>query len=178
MLQVKSNRILYDPLSWIHPNRHQLSEILDTIRCRSIINDMLIERYALPLRMLNNKSSLECLFINNWHILPQAAFRLACLRRRSQLAVSSNIIHLDERVRQFAMLDNLPSIASTGSIFDEALLWRGAFMELWCYAECLSEPLVKRLPLLFSDTDPCHDDLLKSYDPDPLLLRLAIQHAK
>lgn len=178
MRQQKINQIIYDPLSWIYPGRFKLDVVLDTVRCRSVINDILINHFMLPLSGVNVHHNLEALFIQYWHVLPQAALRIACLRQRSLLAVCGNIIHLDAGVRQFARLDLIASSAPVDSVFSQEALWHQAFKELWLYKNNLSAVLVKRLPLLFCESVVSEPDLQETTQPDSLLLRLAIQHAK
>ncbi|CAM3853731.1 hypothetical protein [Serratia silvae] len=178
MHQQKINQFLYDPLSWIHPQRFKMDSIFNNVRCQSVINDILISQFMLPIDGVNKKNNLEALFIQNWSLLPQAALRMACLRLRSLLAISGNIISLDTRVRQFAMLDWVSSSTATDARFNHEILWNQAFKELLVYQGVLSQAVTQRLPLLFSEAAVVCCELDEMLQPDPLLLRLAIQHAK
>lgn len=168
-------RVLYNPLLWMHPQRRQFNPVLNTPRCHAVLNDMIIAHYRLPLAGIN-AGRIESLFITYWHLLPQVGLRLAALRYRARLALGGELARLDPAVRQFALLDLIPALPADGTLLGPDELWQLALQQLWQYQPQLSAAVTRRLPLLFPPalTGPVS---VPESAGDPLLLQLAIRHA-
>lgn len=170
-------RILYDPVSWIHPDRFPAIEHLSSTRCQSILNDILLEAFALSTECVDLKSNLERYIIMHWALLPSAALMAACQRHRSSLARNGLIVKLDKKVQQFAMACLVESKNHDHEGVSYEMLAQLACWEAMAFTRTLSPAIRERIPLLFASS-PVKLDSEAYCNCDELLLRMAIQHAK
>ncbi len=63
-------KIIYDPISYIHPQRVSLNNTpINNPVLRSITNEMIVLQYNLSVEHFNLNSSL-IYYINNWNLFP------------------------------------------------------------------------------------------------------------
>ncbi|MGL5345472.1 MAG: type III secretion apparatus protein OrgA/MxiK [Plesiomonas sp.] len=172
-------RVLFDPLSYLHPRRISLAaRLLQPARARAVANELALAIYQLDTNDLPTTSNYQQhLWLHHWWRLPQAAYLLGCHGQKEQLARQGGWLQLPAWARHFAAI-NLPSALdppSTSSCTHLALLHAG-YSQLLAWSETLPCALAQRLPLLFT---PELDRLPPlPARADPLLLTLALQHAQ
>lgn len=171
-------RIIYDPISWIHPQRFSIPAKFSSSRCRSILNDMLFSHYSLAPGMFDFDNSNERYLMCHWSIIPQAAFMAVCQRYRASLAYYGQLVSLDSVTRQFAMLDLVDSSDEYRMKVSLESLWILASEEINSLSHSVSQQMRSRLPLLFPDYPRDQNFPLFQSKGSELLLRMAIQHAK
>lgn len=177
-MQNEAKRIIYDPISWIHPQRFSLPAKFSSVRCRSIFNDILINHFKLSVGEIDLDNSTERYLTYHWSLLRKAAFMMACQRYRASLAYNGQLVKLDAATRQFAMLNIVESSDASGGKFTIRELEVIASQEITGFYSSVSTVMRERLPLLFPELMPTHLRRPGSPHVDELLLRLAIQHAK
>lgn len=172
--------ILFDPLSWMHPQRLTLTPGLSGARQRSIINDMIIASQgwsvATPL-LTPGWLARQC--VDQWHRLPQVALLIACQRHRALLARQGRIRLLPAWVRAFAELAIVESVASAcvaQPTLGTLLFW--GKNELLSGGELLPTVLSQRIALLFSPALDRENEARAASPDSPLLIKLAFQYAK
>ncbi|WP_073980913.1 hypothetical protein [Erwinia sp. ErVv1] len=176
-MYVNVQRIVYDPISWIHPQRFSVPEKLASVRCRSILNDIILSEYNLSTGELALSNSTEHYLANHWCLLPRAAFMAICQRHRSSLAWYGNLSKLDNVTRQFALSDITGSKDEFRGRFTFDQLWGMACRELLTFCGPVSKVMKERIPLLFPWV---HQENMAPFfpsDDNELLIRMAIQHA-
>lgn len=178
MLEADMQKIVYDPVSWIHPQRFSMPVSFSSSRCRSILNDMLFHHYRLTPGILDIGNSNERYLICHWSIIPHAAFMAACQRYRASLAYYGQLVHLDSVTRQFAMLDLVDSNDKYRKKVSLETLWVLAREEIKCLSHYVSQQMRRRLPLLFPDYPRDKSFPVFECKESELLLRMAIQYAK
>ncbi|HGJ5877222.1 MAG TPA: hypothetical protein ACHBX0_13715 [Arsenophonus sp.] len=172
------NFFLYDPVSWMHSDHFSLPEIFDNKACRSVLNSVVINFYSLPINTTFNNNHIERYIINNWKVILQVSFMLACLRYRSLLFYNGNIVKLDENIRNFCnlnIIDSSPIIAKKN--FSDIDFWLLARNEIFSFQDFLSDTVRKRLVLLFPRVNN-NDYNFAEINPQFNLLKLAVQYAK
>ncbi|AVG16922.1 type III secretion apparatus protein OrgA/MxiK [Chromobacterium vaccinii] len=170
--------ILFDPLSYLHPQRLRLPAALDTPRQRAVVNDMLISGHRLdnhwPAGPLNSATRQ---FLRHWPLLPQAAYLIGCQALRAALGWQGGLLRLPAWAQDFAAMRlNPPSgIAPSRPVSHNDLL-RAGYSRVLAWKPELPSALAQRLPLPFP---PIVDDAPAAPGaPDTLLLTLALQYAQ
>ncbi|MFP7609880.1 hypothetical protein [Serratia quinivorans] len=173
-------RIAFDPLSWIDPGRLSLPTCLTGVRCRSIVNQVLLSSLELTHAVMPEPlNGISRLFIREWWLLREAGFLLACQRYRASLALRGRIPPQPARVTQFSQLALLESQHLQGdSLLTVEMMHHRAALELLPFSCLLPEWLRQRLPLLFPPLSAEAKKGHGAHSADILLLKLAIQHAK
>lgn len=173
-------RILFDPVAWIHPQQAAIPLMFQRGRCRSVVNDALRRKFQLPLpAAVQQDEGLTRFFITHWQQLTQAAFLLCCQRYRATLMRQGLYGRLPAAVRQFMTLDLLPSYSDTAEKkfgWDELL--QNMAYELSGYERLITTPLRHCLPLLFPPQTPTPREAMPVPAVELLTLKLAIQHAQ
>lgn len=170
-------RILYEPLSWIHPHRFPLIDNFSSVRCQSVLNDILLDEFNLSIEGVDLKNSREVYVIAHWALLPSAALMATCHRHRSSLARTSLITKLDKATQQFVYSCLIESEGKPHDELSLKTLSQLACQEAIAFSCSLSLPIRERVPLLFASS-PTTLDTGAYNNTDELLLRMAIQHAK
>lgn len=145
--------ILYDPLSYIHPERMYLPEQFDTPRKRGIVNDMLIRQLKLPVGLGFSTSAHERHLVLNWRRLAYISTLIGAQLLKSDLAWQGDLLHLPDSVRFFLTLqicNTAPSRRKARMTFQE--VQRFGLQHLLLWQRHASEPLTKRMALLFPPT--------------------------
>jgi type III secretion system OrgA/MxiK family protein len=170
--------ILFDPLSYLHPQRLRLPAALDSPRQRAVVNDMLVSGHRLdchwPAGPLNSAARQ---FLRHWPRLPQAAYLIGCQTLRAALGWQGGLLRLPAWAQDFAImgLDSPGGIEPSRSLAHNDLL-RAGYSHLLAWKEELPSALAQRLALLFP---PIVDGMpAASGSPDVLLLTLALQYAQ
>lgn len=176
-MYAEAQRILYDPVSWIHPHRFPAIENLSSVRCQSVLNDILLEGFKLSTDCVDLNNSRERYIISHWALLPGAALMAACHRHRAKLARSGLIAKLDKVTQQFALSCLTESESQGHERLTAQELVRLACQEAMAFSCSLSVSIRERVPLLFSSSPTISHSAVYS-ENDELLLRMAIQHAK
>ncbi len=176
-MYAEAQRILYDPVSWINPHRFPALENFSSVRCQSVLNDILLKEFKLSTGCVDLNNSRERFIISHWALLPGAALMAACHRHRAKLARSGLIAKLDKVTQQFAMSCLTESESHGHERLTGQELAQLACQEAMVFSCSLSLSIRERIPLLFSSSPTTSDN--ETYnESDGLLLRMAIQHAK
>lgn len=170
-------RILYDPVSWIHQERFPAIAHFSSTRCQSVMNDIILEKFKLSTECIDLNSSLERYIIMHWELLPGAALMAACQRYRANLARNGFIVKLDKTTQQFAMACLVDSESQVNQTLSKEALVPLACQEAIAFSQTLSQSIRERVPLLFARSPVALDTEVYNSN-DELLLRMAIQHAK
>ncbi|XBS70300.1 hypothetical protein ABK905_03270 [Acerihabitans sp. KWT182] len=104
--------IMFDPLSWMHPQRLPLKTGFNGVRQRSIINDMVIEAHGWStVPPVLTEKGLMARVIHQWCRLPQIALLIACQRHRAALTRQGRLLILPVWARRFAQMNIVASAA-------------------------------------------------------------------
>lgn len=142
--------IMYDPLSYIHPQRMCLPKLFDTPRQRGVINDILMHQLGLPARLESVSSILERQLVLNWTQLPYISTLIGAQLLKADLGWEGNLLHLSSSV-QFFMSRRL-DVAKPHSRYSEEVLedvQKIGLQHLLLWQLEASETLKKRMALLF-----------------------------
>ncbi|AXE33253.1 type III secretion apparatus protein OrgA/MxiK [Chromobacterium phragmitis] len=171
--------ILFDPLSYLHPERLSLPPALSSPEGRRVVNDMLLAGYGLSTDWMPSPDDRSHRWwLESWRHLPQAAYLMGCQLRRAALAERGAILSLPGWAKSFAAL----SIADAdGAAMGENLpghdgLLLAGYGQLLAWRARMPEALRQRLPLLFPSWVDANARAPSR--PDTLLLTLALQYAK
>ena len=179
-LQQVLNRILHEPLSYIHKRRLHLPAMLSGETQASIINEILIKHLQLNTEcsVLIPGSKVAQVALN-WRHLPQTAFLMRCQRERARLARQGGLQRLPAWARHFAELDLTPAQTSVGGeAINLSELLTQSYQELCIVRGALPLALQQRLALLFPPSADNFQTALPSGPADPLLFTLALQYAQ
>lgn len=176
--QAQANRILYDPLAWIHPRRFARPEGFFSPGCRHVLNDMLLANFALSVEPLDLGNDQERYLVRHWHLIPRAAYMAACLRVKPSLFRHGLWWKLDSAVRQFALLTLSPHSEDRPERITLEHLWGFAEQEVSVFASEASASMRTRLPLLFPERNDELATSLPVLARNALIMRMAIQHAE
>lgn len=170
-------RILFDPLSYIHPYRLRLPPHLTAQpAARAAANELILAAFRLNSDC--NEAELDaqarqCL--QQWARLPQVAYLIGCHALRAELAWQGRLLQLPAWAQIFTTID-LPTNSGQQRICanHETLLSTG-YAQLQAWRRRLPAPLAQRLQLLFP---PQVDKVASHAAASPLILTLALQHAQ
>jgi len=168
-------RVLFDPLSYLHPQRVRIPASL-TVRpaARAAANELLLHAYRLEVRCAA-LSPLARQWVRHWNHLPQAAYLIGCHALRAELAWGGASLSLPAWTHPFTTID-LPVTQPAGqTVTGHDILLKTGYSQLLAWASKLPEPLAQRFPLLFPFDI---DTVALQPAADPLILTLALQHAQ
>lgn len=184
-ISVILQRILFNPLSYIHPQRiqHPLSVGDYSSKEVSAVNELLLHSLNLEYDDSNIKlSSLMQKIIRQWNQLPQVAYLIGCHALRKELTWNGAYLQLPCWVRRFMLIDipnhNItanPIIKGRDALCNNYIMNLGySFLVYWAHE--LPQSIFQRMQLLF----PPMDDLVvfETKEIKPLILILALQYAK
>ncbi len=170
--------IIYNPISWIHPERFSLPSGFMTPGCHRIINDILIENFSLSVEPLDLNNERERYLAAHWHLLPKAAFMVACQRHKSNLFQCGIWWKLEKSVRQFSLLHLLEGNPMNVSIYSLEHYALCAKREIDLFSASVSRVMRERLPLLFSPGDDVETVPPTLTGDNELAMRMAIQYVQ
>ena len=171
-------KIVYDPVSWIHPQRFAVPEGFTSPRCQSILNDMLLARYSLSTRELDIANHTERYLVCHWHVLAKAGLMAVCQRYKATLFRHGLWGKLDKATQQFSLLNLCESRADRAEVITLSQLEWLAEQELGVLSHLASPELKQRIPLLFPEPRERIDLISSPTESHRLIMRMAIQHAK
>ena len=161
-------RVLYDPVSYLHPQRRPPQHPRG--------NDWLVAAHGLQLSC-PTLSWYARRWVGHWLLLPQVALALGCQLERDALGWGGAWLGLPGWARNFALLDpgHPPSAPSRPQHPADPLL-SGYRLLLGHALQQLPPPLLQRLPLLFP---PRCDGVAVAPQPlQTLWFDLALLHAQ
>lgn len=171
-------RVLFDPLSYLHPQRLRLpSNLTACSTAREAVNDLLL--IALRLEVEVGPVELTPLakqWIYHWYRLPQTAYLIGCHYQRAELAWKGGLFSLPTWAGSFAALNLSTQVAKSAEhVVSHRELMKTGYAHLQLWNKQLPKALAQRLPLLF----PTYVDTVTAQSAvDPLILTLALQHAQ
>jgi len=173
-----SQRIISDPVSWIHPSRTGLPDLCCEGIPRGIINKNLVRQFSLDEdNSLITEGSIAQAVIDNWYLLREAAWNMACQRYRAWILHDESQGFLTPKVRSFMMLNIIPAELYGREKVDEIKMWQLAYAELLPLHSLLPEAVIKRLRLLFpAGIREVSTENKSGFDS--VFFFMAIQHAK
>lgn len=173
-----AQRILFDPLSWIHPQRFTLPQGFSSSGCRRVLNDILLVNFDLPIGELDFSNQKERYLARHWHLIADAAFMVNCQRYKASLLQQGLWWKLDSATRQFASLEwpGVP-VSSEQSVTLEQLRAM-ALQDAEDFAGTVSVVMKSRLPLLFPCAKEAGVGMNSRANDNGLMMTMAIQHAK
>ncbi|HCZ4708595.1 TPA: oxygen-regulated invasion protein OrgA [Salmonella enterica subsp. enterica serovar Saintpaul str. CFSAN004144] len=174
------HQVVFDPLSYIHPQRTGIVPALITRPAeRAAVNELLIRVGQLDTHIGESHHLLQDPVVQHllrqWDLLVQTAFLLGCRARRGELAWQGKLLRLPEWARLFLQI-NLPVTAPFGipKSVHGGLLCTGYSLLLGSFSH-FPRFLTQRVSLLF----PPQAESAQLFSPvDPLMLLLALQHAQ
>lgn len=170
-------RVLFDPLSYLHPRRLSLPPALtESAAARAAANELLLGAYRLDSDCVDLElDALARQWLRHWQRLPQVAYLIGCHSLRAGLAWRGGLLTLPEWAHTFSAIALPTDAAPPQPIPGHDALLRAGYARLQAWRERLPLPLAQRLPLLF----PSHVDTVEpAPGADPLILTLALQHAQ
>lgn len=173
------DRLLFDPLSWMHPQRLPLKADFDGARQRRIINDMIIEACGWSTeKPVAPSNGLARYFVGQWIFLPQVALLMACQRHRASLSRQGRLLTLPLWLRSFAELNIVDACAAAPVTPDISTLLAWGKHDLIVYSQHLPVVMRQRISLLFSSDMDREQSAYPQINPGSLLIKLAFQHAE
>lgn len=176
-------RVLFDPLSYIHPSRLDAGQIPSDPGIRSAVNDVLLARYGLTdsLMVLPGGKDPAALLVERWRCLPHAIFLLGCHAAFDSLPYGGILGRLPEFARRFAQQPaRMPRPALPPRAVSEEQLWQLGVRQLQPFCQRLPPALLARLKLMVPvAAEPYfHSDRRTGIVcRDTVLLTMALQHA-
>jgi len=171
-------RIISDPASWIHSSRTGLPDLCCEGIPRGIINKTLVRQFALDeIHCLDSDAGIIQMVIDNWYLLREAAWSMACQRYRSWILQHQTQDFLTPKVRSFMMLNITPAVLHRREKVDEIKIWQLAYAELTPLNMLLPDALINRIKLLFPE-GISDVSVERQSEFDSVLFLMAVQHAK
>lgn len=172
-------RVIFDPISWVHNSRMMIPTQLNTVRCRSILNDILIKEYGLSTIVPVTMKSIDIFLVGNWSVLVDAAIMTVCYLHRAEFAYSGKLFTLDNRVQEFLLCKfHIDSNEKSEQCLNIVELHSLACQILISFSSSASFVIRERIPFLF----PMHIDGVKCIADlsveKKFILRMAVQYAK
>lgn len=180
-------QILFDPLSYLHPQRLRLSPSLDTPRQRAIVNRLLLaDAPHLPPAITAHSLKL----LPHWRRLPYICSLVGAQLLKSELAWCGRCLHLPAPV-QFFMSLSLPRTVVVQDDVAASADWRTdgdpqrqvlrvGLLRILDWQRLAPAALLARMRLLFSSQlDACFDGPREPLPASELfLISQAIQYAQ
>ncbi|TFZ48660.1 type III secretion apparatus protein OrgA/MxiK [Serratia proteamaculans] len=179
-LSCSLQRVLFDPLLYLHPQRVQIPEDLASCSAeRAAVNELLLGAFRLEAGHID-LSPLARQWVRHWHRLPQVAYLIGCHSLRAELAWKGGLLNLPSWAITFTAIDlptkvSLNQSANIQSVPGHEALMATGYARLRLWRSQLPEPLRQRFPLLFA---PYVDSAAPQPAADSLILTLALQHAE
>lgn len=172
---VTLQRVLFDPLSYLHPQRVGFPANLTARPAeRAAANELLLAAFRLEVYPFD-LTPLAREWVRHWYRLPQTAYLIGCHTLRAQLAWEGGLLNLPVWASHFTSITFPTNVASGLQNIDNNLLMKTGYARLQAWSSQLPKPLAQRFTLMF----PTHIDTAPLQPAaDPLILTLALQHAQ
>jgi type III secretion system OrgA/MxiK family protein len=191
-LAARFERIMFDPLSYIHPQRLRLPQHFDTPRQRAALNDMLLGGFGLACGRTAPTGVAEQQLIMHWQHLPYVCMLVGAQLLKPELAWRGRLLQFSAPVRFFMSLPLHNGVDRAAGRDADRSARRAADAEphrvqalglsnvLGWQAAAASAALLGRMRLLFAPAlDACFERPRKPLQPaDLFLISQAIQYAK
>lgn len=170
-------RIIFDPLSYIHPQRLQIApEMIVRPAARAAANELILAAW----RLKNGEkeciqNSLTQLWLRQWRRLPQVAYLLGCHKLRADLVRQGALLGLPDWAQAFLAMHQGTSLSVCNKAPNHRFLLSVGYAQLNALNEFLPESLAQRFPLLFP---PFIEEALKQDAVEMSILLLALQYAQ
>ncbi|MEJ8674085.1 type III secretion apparatus protein OrgA/MxiK [Chromobacterium amazonense] len=170
-------RVLFDPLSYLHPGRLSLTASLtEPATARAAVNSLLLAVFKMEHNCDDSLlDSLARQWLRHWLRLPQTAYLIGCHFLRADLAWRAGQLALPEWAHAFSTIALPTEAAPRQAAPSHNAILRAGYARLLPWRARLPTPLAQRLPLLFP---PHVDTVTAQQGADPLILTLALQHAQ
>ncbi|WP_237884957.1 secretion system protein [Pseudomonas sp. PGPR40] len=174
-------RILAEPLSYLHPQRLPVPAGFDGPEARNLINRILVEGLALqgpwpsmPLTAVANR------WVRHWAQLPYIAALMGAHRLLPNLARGAALQRLPLPLRRFAgcSLGDRSGLSIQCSPVSMEQVEAAGLNALWSWYEQVPPMLLERLTLQFSESVVRLHRQWPVTEPDTALFFLAVQHAR
>lgn len=174
-------RILAEPLDYLHAQRLSVPTGFEAPDARSLLNQIVLEGLQLqgpwPATPLTGVASV---WVRQWRQMPRVASLIGCWRLFPRLARGGLLQQLPESLRRFASYCPGPriSLPIQASLPLIQQIEAAGFNALSSWSDHVPALLLERLALQFS---PQVIDLHRQWpvaEPDPALFFLAVQHAR
>lgn len=144
-------KIIFDPLSYIHPQRLQIaSEMIVKPAARAAANELILAAWQLKTGEKESiQNSLTQLWLRQWYRLPQVAYLLGCHKLRADLARQGALLGLPDWAQTFLAMNQGTSLSVCGKAPNHRFLLSVGYAQLNALSEFLPESLAQRFPLLF-----------------------------
>ncbi|WNN44520.1 hypothetical protein [Winslowiella toletana] len=173
-----SERIISDPVSWIHSSRTGLPDLCCEGIPRGIINKTLVRQFSLDeIHRLESGVGIIQVVVDNWYLLREAAWSMACQRYRAWILQNKAQDFLTPKARSFMMLNIVPAGLPRKEKVEEIKIWQLAYAELTPLNALLPDALIKRIRLLFPE-GISDVSVERQSEFDSVLFLMAVQHAK
>lgn len=159
-------RIIFDPLSYIHPQRLQIApEMIVRPAARAAANELILAAW----RLKNGEK--ECI----QNSLTQVAYLLGCHKLRADLARQGALLGLPDWAQAFLAMHQGTSLSVCNKAPNHRFLLSVGYAQLNALNEFLPESLAQRFPLLFP---PFIEEASKQDAVEMSILLLALQYAQ
>lgn len=176
-LSIIWQKIIFDPLSYVHPQRLQIdSEMIVKPAARAAANELILAAWQLKTGEKETiQNSLTQLWLRQWRRLPQIAYLLGCHKLRADLARQGAVLSLPDWAQAFLAMNQGTSLSVCDRAPNHRFLLSVGYAQLNALSECLPESLAQRFPLLFP---PVIEEASKQDAVEMSMLLLALQYAQ
>lgn len=175
-------QILFEPLDYMHPDRGVIPHMFELPAARAVLNRCLLRSLSQATLDLEEfeRGPWTDLWVAHWQRLPDLACLMGAQLLWPQLARGARLRELDAFVRSFARMDlgnRRPIIGIEGYCVARSVSAVG-LGSLIAWHPHIPDELIQRLFLQFSPRVVELQQSLPAQIPNPLLLILAVQHAR
>ncbi|AKM45455.1 hypothetical protein NL30_37225 [Burkholderia contaminans] len=178
-------RILFDPVSYIHPARVKLSDWAASAGMRAAVNDIIIEAYGLSVVLRPALTSAERALIETWSQLADVCELVGAQLLRADLAWAGRQLQLPHRIRRFVAA-SAGQPTRSGVAHRRALQTSGieyvqavGIEHVMAWQQASSPALRQRVTLMFApEIDVLTPGVPPSRSADIFAIHRAVQYAK
>jgi type III secretion system OrgA/MxiK family protein len=174
-------RILVEPLGYLHPQRLVVPAGFEGIEARTLLNRIVLEGLGLqgpwPSMPLTGVAKQ---WVRHWRQLPYIALLMGAYRLMPDLTRGAALLRLPGAVRRFASFNLGPrgGLPIECAPVSTAQVEAAGLNALWSWHEYVPRLLLERLDLQFCETVVGLHRQWPVTKPDPTLFFLAVQHAR
>ncbi|AJY09263.1 hypothetical protein K6W16_19995 [Burkholderia dolosa] len=178
-------RILFDPVSYIHPGRVTLPDWASFTGMRAALNDMIIDAYGLSVGWRAMPSSAERCLIDTWPRLIDVCELIGAQLLKAELTWAGRQMTLPRRIRTFVAASGGTPARSDGThrralrTSGMATVQAAGIDHVMAWQQASAPALRERVALMFApETDRLTSGAPSSGSADIFLIHRAIQYAK